>query len=68
MASPAGFELYSSLGGGEFELKFKSKQYEEPPQENFANYSIDKLKQELKLRPESGRPIDLIAIAKSTLF
>ena len=60
---PAGFKLYSSLGGGEFEFKFKSKQYEEFPQENFANYSIDRLKQELKLRYGSGRPIDVIAIA-----
>ena len=60
---PAGFKLYSSLGGGEFEFKFKSKQYEEFPQENFANYSIDRLKQELKLlRSESGRPIDLVEI------
>ena len=59
---PDGFKLYSPLGNGEFKLKFKSKQYEESSQENFANYSTDQLKKELKLRSESGHPTDLIEI------
>ena len=59
---PDGFKLYSPLGNGEFKLKFKSKQYEESSQENFANYSTDQLKKELKLRSESGHPTDIIEI------
>jgi len=57
-----GFKLYSPLGSGQFKLKFKSEQYEEPSEEIFANYSTDQLKEELRLRSKSCSPADLIGI------
>ena len=62
---PVGFKLYSPLGGGEFEFKFKSKNHHETIQNNFDKYTTEQLKIELRERSRlGGRPEDCIDVFK----
>jgi hypothetical protein len=55
---PVGFKLYSPLGGGEFEFKFKSKNYHETIQNDFEKYTDKQLKMELRERSRLGGRVE----------